>query len=75
MAAHEAGNDNPYTRGIAEFVSRLEYDAIPEEVRTRVKLLMLDPQGLTSSSGSATRCSVSTRLPTRQKVAQLLAQA
>ena len=43
--AHEASNDNPYTRGIAEFVSNLQYDAIPEAVRTRIKLLMLDSLG------------------------------
>ena len=34
--AHDAGSDNPYTRGIAEFVSNLEYEAIPEEVRSRI---------------------------------------
>ena len=43
--AHDAGTDNPYTRGIAEFVSGLQYDAIPHEVRTRIKLLMLDALG------------------------------
>jgi 2-methylcitrate dehydratase PrpD len=43
--AHEAAQDNRYTRGIAEFVSSLTYDAVPEEVRTRVKLLMLDSLG------------------------------
>ena len=43
--AHDAGSDNPYTRGIAEFVSNLQYDAIPQEVRTRIKLLMLDSLG------------------------------
>ena len=43
--AHDAGSDNPYTRGIAEFVSKLQYDAIPDEVRTRIKLLMLDSLG------------------------------
>ena len=43
--AHEASNDNPYTRGIAEFVSNLQYDAIPENVRQRIKLLMLDSLG------------------------------
>ena len=43
--AHEASNDNPYTRGIAEFVSGLQYEAIPEEVRSRIKLLMLDSLG------------------------------
>jgi 2-methylcitrate dehydratase PrpD len=36
---------NPYTRGIAEFVSGLRYDAIPREVRERAKLLMLDAFG------------------------------
>jgi aconitate decarboxylase len=43
--SHEASNDNPYTRGIAEFVSKLQYDAIPEDVRHRIKLLMLDSLG------------------------------
>lgn len=43
--AHEATTDNPYTRGIAEFVSNLRYEAIPEEVRSRIKLLMLDSLG------------------------------
>jgi aconitate decarboxylase len=43
--AHEASNDNPYTRGIGEFVSGLKYEAIPEEVRSRIKLLMLDSLG------------------------------
>jgi aconitate decarboxylase len=43
--AHEAAQDNRYTRGIAEFVSSLTYDAVPEEVRTRIKLLMLDSLG------------------------------
>ena len=43
--AHDASNDNPYTRGIAEFVSSLKYEAIPEEVRSRIKLLMLDSLG------------------------------
>ena len=36
---------NPYTRGIAEFVSGLSYDAIPREVRERAKLLILDALG------------------------------
>ena len=43
--AHDASHDNPYTRGIAEFVSNLKYEAIPEEVRHRLKLLMLDSFG------------------------------
>jgi len=43
--SHEASNDNPYTRGIAEFVANLQYDAIPADVRHRIKLLMLDSLG------------------------------
>lgn len=43
--SHDAKSDNPYTRGIAEFVSGLAYDAIPGEVRHRIKLLMLDSLG------------------------------
>lgn len=43
--SHEATNDNPYTRGIAEFVANLRYEAIPQEVRDRIKLLMLDSFG------------------------------
>jgi aconitate decarboxylase len=34
-----------YTAGIAEFVSGLRYEAIPEEVKTRIRLLMLDSLG------------------------------
>jgi aconitate decarboxylase len=37
--------DNRYTRGLAEFVSGLRYEQIPAEVRTRLKLLMLDSLG------------------------------
>jgi 2-methylcitrate dehydratase PrpD len=36
--SHEASHDNPYTRGIAQFVSGLTYDAIPNEVKARMKL-------------------------------------
>jgi 2-methylcitrate dehydratase PrpD len=43
--SHEASQDNPYTRGIAEFVAHLQYDAIPAEVRHRIRLLMLDSLG------------------------------
>src|SRR5687767_8768736 len=43
--SHESTNDNPYTRGIAEFVSGLKFEAVPEEVRHRIKLLMLDSLG------------------------------
>jgi aconitate decarboxylase len=37
--------DNRYTRGVAEFVAGLAYDAIPREVRERIKLLVLDALG------------------------------
>ena len=37
--------DNPYTAGIARFVSGLQYDAIPPRVLARIKLLMLDSIG------------------------------
>ncbi len=37
--------DNPYTRGIAEFVAGLRYSRIPAEVRDRLKLLVLDSLG------------------------------
>src|SRR5580704_7269030 len=43
--AAEAGGDNPYTRGMAEFVAGLRYDQIPTEVIERIKLLMLDSLG------------------------------
>jgi len=43
--SHASTTDNPYTRGIAEFVANLKYEAIPEEVRHRLKLLMLDSLG------------------------------
>ncbi len=38
-------SSNPYTRGVAEFVSGLQYDAVPHEVRQRIKLLILDALG------------------------------
>lgn len=41
----EGLHDNPYTRGIADFVSGLQYETIPAEVRDRIKLLMLDSIG------------------------------
>jgi 2-methylcitrate dehydratase PrpD len=37
--------DNVHTRGIAEFVAGLSYEAIPQEVIQRIKLLMLDALG------------------------------
>lgn len=36
---------NPYTQGMAAFVSGLRYDRIPKEVIERIKLLMLDSFG------------------------------
>ena len=36
---------NPYTRRMAEFIATLRYDAIPTEVLTRIKLLILDSLG------------------------------
>jgi aconitate decarboxylase len=36
---------NPYTAGMARFVSGLRYENIPSEVRERIKLLMLDALG------------------------------
>ena len=43
--AHDGVRDNPYTRGLATFVSGLTYDAIPDDVRQRIKLLILDSLG------------------------------
>jgi aconitate decarboxylase len=43
--SHDAPSDNPYTRGIAQFVSGLQYEAIPQAVRQRAKLVMLDALG------------------------------
>ena len=37
--------DNRHTRAIAQFVSGLTYEKIPQEVRTRIKLLILDSIG------------------------------
>jgi 2-methylcitrate dehydratase PrpD len=44
MDQHVPGG-NPYTRGMAEFVSGLRYEDIPAEVRQRLKLLILDSFG------------------------------
>ena len=37
--------DNPYTRGLAEFVAGVTYERIPAEVIARIKLLILDALG------------------------------
>jgi 2-methylcitrate dehydratase PrpD len=44
MSSH-AKVDNVHTRRIAEFVSGLTYEAVPQEVRERIKLLILDSLG------------------------------
>jgi aconitate decarboxylase len=38
-------SNNPHTRAIAQFVSQLRYDDIPDDVITRIKLLILDSFG------------------------------
>lgn len=38
-------SDDPYTRTVAQFVSGLTYEKIPQEVRQRIKLLILDSLG------------------------------
>jgi aconitate decarboxylase len=43
--SHGTGNDNPFTRDIATFVSGLTYERIPEAVIARIKLLILDALG------------------------------
>lgn len=45
MTRQNATADNRYTRALAEFVSGLRYEAIPQEVRQRIKLLVLDAFG------------------------------
>jgi 2-methylcitrate dehydratase PrpD len=44
VSAHGSGS-NPYTRGIADFVTGLRYEDVPAEVIARIKLLMLDSLG------------------------------
>ena len=43
--AESTDQDNPHTAGIAQFVSGLRYEDVPAEVRTRIKLLILDSIG------------------------------
>src|SRR5579863_1910325 len=42
---HENDSANPYTQGMAAFVSGLRYERIPGEVIERIKLLILDAFG------------------------------
>jgi aconitate decarboxylase len=44
MAEH-ASTDNVHTRRIAEFVAGLRFERVPQEVRERIKLLILDSLG------------------------------
>jgi len=43
--AHDSGGDNRYTRGLAQFISGLRYEQVPQEVLARIKLLILDSLG------------------------------
>ncbi|KXU84412.1 2-methylcitrate dehydratase [Paraburkholderia monticola] len=45
MNQHNDIGTNPYTGGVAAFVAGLQYEAIPDEVRARIKLLILDSLG------------------------------
>lgn len=45
QTSHDSTVSNPYTRGIAAFVSGLHYERIPKEVIDRIKLLILDSLG------------------------------
>jgi 2-methylcitrate dehydratase PrpD len=38
-------SNNPHTRAIAQFISQIRYEAIPNEVIGRIKLLILDSLG------------------------------
>ena len=40
-----ANLDNPQTRGLARYIATVAYDDIPGQVKTRLKLLMLDALG------------------------------
>src|SRR5512141_782517 len=42
---HSENSDNRYTRGLAAFVSGLQFEMIPPEVLARIRLLMLDSIG------------------------------
>ena len=45
-SAHQTEQaDNKYSRKVAQFISGLSYDKIPEHVRQRIKLLILDSLG------------------------------
>lgn len=50
--------DNVHTRRIAEFVSGLTYDAVPQEVRERIKLLILDSLGCALYGARTTWCEI-----------------
>ena len=37
--------DNHYTRGLARFIANLRYEELPDQVRHRAKLMILDALG------------------------------
>ena len=41
----DASGGNPFTSGMADFIAGLRYESIPDEVRERIKLLILDSLG------------------------------
>jgi aconitate decarboxylase len=43
--SHGPSGDNPYTRGMAQFIAGLTYERIPAEAIARLKLLILDSLG------------------------------
>jgi aconitate decarboxylase len=53
-----AGTDNVHTRRIAEFVSGLTYARIPQAVRERIKLLILDSLGCAVYGASLEWCRI-----------------
>src|SRR5262249_61074709 len=57
MAEH-SGGDNIHTRNIARFVSGLRTEQIPDEVRERIKLLILDSLGCAIYGASLEWCRI-----------------
>jgi len=50
--------NNPYTRGLADFASGLRYEQIPDAVRARLKLLILDALGCALYGADLEWCSI-----------------
>src|SRR5260370_1621358 len=57
MAEH-VGADNVHTRRIADFVAALTYERIPQAVRDRIKLLILDSLGCAFHGAHLTWCRI-----------------